>query len=73
MCYFFWPTGWIGGIIQMILGIILLEFLIFIGYKIINNVFLTNNNPLKILNEKLAKDEITEDEYLKMKKILKER
>lgn len=66
--------GWIFPIIG--LGVFIL--VVFLLYKLIKNIIIGINRPnihpteesLKILNERLARGEISEDEYLRLKNLI---
>ncbi|MBO8161228.1 MAG: SHOCT domain-containing protein [Thermosipho sp. (in: Bacteria)] len=75
-----WTGGWLGWIGALI-GLAVMIFFIVLVYKLFKYLFSginsTNNSygnstktSLEILNERLAKGEITVEEYEKMKKIL---
>jgi putative membrane protein len=65
--------GW-GGILVLILIIIVAYFLVkhFTENKNKSNTFREKDNAIDILNERYAKGEIDEEEYLKRKKALRE-
>ncbi|OOC45620.1 SHOCT domain-containing protein [Thermosipho sp. 1074] len=77
---FIWHSGWFSWIAPVI-GLIVLIFFSFLIYKLIKNSekhpdfryeknFETYDNSLKILNERLAKGEIGEEEYKKLKNLI---
>lgn len=47
--------------------------LIILAYRLFKNYTVKSNNTLKVLDERFAKGEITEEEYLKMKSILSQK
>jgi len=60
-------------IVAMVLKLVILVAIIFIAYKIIKKHNFHSISAIKILDERYAKGEIEEDEYLNRKKILKQK
>ena len=60
-------------IVAMVLKLIILVSIIFIVYKIIKKHNFHSISAIKILDERYAKGEIEEDEYLNRKKTLKKK
>ena len=63
-----------GGIIMMIIPLLLIGIVIYAVFKLLNqqryNESKDNSNAINILSEKYALGEISEEEYLKKKKLL---
>ncbi|SHH44476.1 SHOCT domain-containing protein [Thermosipho atlanticus] len=74
MCWFWGPYGWFGGWIGSLIGLIIFGIILYLGYKLFKSLTISNSNQnnsaLKILNEKLVKGEISEEEYLRKKAII---
>ncbi|MDK2885954.1 MAG: putative rane protein [Thermosipho sp. (in: thermotogales)] len=70
MCWFWSPFGWFGGWFGSTIGLFVFVLIIYFGYKFIKASINHNESAFKILNEKLAKGEISEEEYLRKKEIL---
>ena len=60
---------WIIG--AMVVKLVILVAVIFIAYKVLKKHNFRSISAIKILNERYAKGEIEEEEYLKRKEILK--
>lgn len=75
MCYLwnpFWRFYPGGGFIMMLFGLILLAVILYFLFKTFKPSFKGEfeDSGLKILNEKLAKGEITEEEYKRKKELI---
>ena len=60
-------------IVVMVLKLVISVAIIFIAYKIIKKHNFHSISAIKILDERYAKGEIEEDEYLNRKKVLKQK
>lgn len=72
----FGPTSTIGyGGMFLAMGFRMLVFIVLIGFafKIFKNYTSRSNDAMKILNEKFASGDITQEEYLKRKAILSQK
>ncbi|WP_251859993.1 SHOCT domain-containing protein [Clostridium sp. Marseille-Q2269] len=54
-------------IIPMIFRLAVISGIIYVAWKLVRGNMLSSNNAFKILNEKYAMGEISEEEYLKRK------
>ncbi|MEG0773015.1 SHOCT domain-containing protein [Clostridium sp.] len=68
-------AGFTGGwsawmIIPMIFRLLVIVGVIYFGIKLVKSHIKSNNHAVKILDEKYAMGEITEEEYLKRKNIM---
>ena len=77
--WFSW-SGWFGWLAPII-GLAIFIFVVFLIYKLIKNLFVginlhheshfeSNDNSLKILNERFARGEIDEEEYKRLKNLI---
>ena len=60
-------------IVAMVLKLVIFFLIIFIVYKIIKKHNFHSISAIRILNERYAKGEIEEEEYLKRKEILRKK
>lgn len=73
---FGWGYGMNGGWFGMFIPIILIGIIVYAIYKITSNNTTSRENgnrSLEILNERYAKGEISEEEYIQKKKIMKDK
>ncbi|MBC2581708.1 SHOCT domain-containing protein [Clostridium sp. DJ247] len=61
------------GFLMMGIRMLLFVVLIVLGIKLIKNYISSSNNAIKILDEKFAKGEISEEEYIKRKNFITEK
>ena len=72
MRYFgYWPHGLYVGGFMLILGIVLAAILVYRLVKKSSSNVVRSSNALDMLDEKFALGEISEEEYLNKKKLLK--
>jgi len=72
MRYFgYWPHGLYGGGFMLILGLVLAAILVYWIVKKSSSSAVRSSNALNLLDEKFALGEISEEEYLNKKKLLK--
>ncbi|AFS79064.1 hypothetical protein DUF2078 [Gottschalkia acidurici 9a] len=74
-CSGFGPSGLGGSWMFFAMGIRLLAFvgLVFLSFKLFKKYTDNSNHTMKILDEKFASGEISEEEYLKRKSILSQK
>lgn len=58
-------------VIPMVLRVLVLVGIIYVEVKLFKNYTRDNNNAIKMLNERYAMGEISEEEYLKRKNTMK--
>ena len=71
----FGPLGpiWIGGMFFMGFRMLIFIVLIILAVKLFRNYANKSNDPMKLLNEKFASGEMSQEEYLKRKTILSQK